>query len=98
MAKLKQVTRRLRFENRCERASKKTGYSVAYYNDPPGTAAGIYQDDGTLHVSKYGLRACFWIFNDDPAIQNERARAVLAALRLMVPDSALSPVQLEPDC
>lgn len=96
MAKLKQATSRIRFENECKRAANKTGYEVNFYSAPVGEKS-INEDDGSLHISKFGVRACFWIQSDDPKIQNERAREVLKALRLAVPDSALTEEYAEED-
>ena len=81
MAGLKRATSAIRFRNECKRVAVKTGYEVGFYPDKHTT---IFQDDGVLHIAKFGIRACFVIAHDDLNVQNERIREVLGALRLSV--------------
>lgn len=69
----------------CEAVSANLDVEVSFYGEQ--NAQTPFEDDGALHVTKYGLRAVFDVGNGQslsPAQQNARAASVLDALNLPV--------------
>ncbi len=87
MAGLKRVTdaikaerRKEAFRRKCLKVSESTGIEVSFCDDDRKQEP--HEDDGTLHITKDGLRACFWVCSDVPAVQNERAVEVMTAMKM----------------
>lgn len=81
MSGLKRVTKQNRFRNKAVAVSRKVldEQDVGFYVEKRPDDA--FEDDGTLHVIKYGIRAVFSIGQDTPGREsNEKTRAILAAL------------------
>lgn len=72
-----------KFETECRKVSENTGIDVMFF--PDKGKSDLTQDDGTLHITKRGLRACFDVGRGQSATgkeQNERTRAILSALKM----------------
>lgn len=72
-----------KFETQCEKVSEDTGIDVMFFDDDTNPAP--CEDDGNLHITKRGLRACFDVGmgqNATGKVQNERAKKVLEALKI----------------
>lgn len=72
-----------KFETECRKVSEATGIEVTFH--PDKEKSDPVQDDGTLHITKRGLRACFDVGLGQGATgkyQNERTRAILSALKM----------------
>lgn len=87
MAGLKRVGDRLNFRRRCERAERKTGLELTFYDD--ATSDRVFEDDGALFICRHGIRACFRVGSDVPEVHNQNVREVMAAMRLKVTDDLL---------
>jgi hypothetical protein len=60
-----------------------TDYFSMFCRDGAGATDDIYEDDGALHVRRYGVRAVFEVNrgqDESGATQNQKTREVLAAL------------------
>lgn len=80
MAGLKRVTDQNRFRNRAVKVAIKV-----LDDDNPMTwtedrSDDAFEDDGNLHVVKYGLHVVFSLNQDDGKWSNEKTREILAAL------------------
>ncbi len=70
-----------KFQIECEALSEKTGIYVMFFEDKD--AQKPVEDDGNLHITKRGLRACFDVGNGQSLSgkdQNENTRTILKAL------------------
>lgn len=76
--------KRVAFRMKCERVAEKTGFGVSFYEDDDTDRANM--DDGTLHITRSGLRACFDVANDEAVYQNANIRKVCAAMGLKAKD------------
>lgn len=83
------------FKRRCEKVAETLGLDVSFYDDAQPDRENV--DDGTLHITRSGLRACFNVDQgrDDGKLQNENTRAVLAAMKIKVGDNVLVDVESE---
>ena len=64
---------------------------LSFYDD--GGRGNEFEDDGSLHVKRYGVRAVFDVSNghqDSGVTQNFKTRAVLKALDIPVTDQVLT--------
>jgi hypothetical protein len=79
------------FKRKCQRVCDALGLDDPYFPDVEGEdfAPRVFEDDGTLHVVRNGMRVCFDVNNDEGSVQNERTRKVLGALNIKVTESAL---------
>ncbi len=72
-----------KFRKRCLKVAEKLDLAVDFNDDP--RADDTFEDDGTLHVLRGGLRACFDVSNGQTCeadMQNAWTRAVLTALSM----------------
>lgn len=70
------------FRKKCEKVAEEMGIEVDFHDDSPAKS-DTYEDDGTLHIRRRGLRAAFDVSNGqalDGKSQNENTRKVLVAL------------------
>lgn len=75
--------KKTKFEKDCERIEEETGISVYFPFTVESKKVEVVEDDGALHVTKSGVRACFSIGQDRPLReQNERMMTVLKTLKL----------------
>lgn len=75
--------KKTKFQIVCEAVAETTDVGVMFV--PDSTLSKPYEDDGTLHITKRGMRACFDVGRGQSlsgAEQNKRAVAVLSALGL----------------
>lgn len=73
---------------RCKSISNSLGYGVSFITDA-NRDKKPFIDDGTLHVRRCGVRACFDVACDVERIQNDRVREIMKELRLSVTKSVL---------
>jgi uncharacterized Zn-finger protein len=69
------------FIARCEDIDAESDIGVMFFTD--AKSPDIFEDDGNLHVRRFGMRAVFDVGKSQTATakeQNERTAAVLAAL------------------
>lgn len=70
------------FKQKCQRISDQLGLADPEFYEDSDQQDPFY-DDGTLHVVKYGVRACFHLDEDtEGSLQNERTRIILGALNM----------------
>jgi hypothetical protein len=70
------------FKKKCTDVGERLGINVEFFDDPK-SPADEFEDDGTLHVRRYGWRAVFDVSDGqsvDGAMQNANTRDVLARL------------------
>jgi len=80
------------FRKRCNLAFSLIGAEPLYFNDGDSREDDAFEDDGSLHVRRNGLRACFDVSNGqslDAAKQNAMTRLVMEALGLAKRDQPL---------
>ena len=73
--------KRQAFVKQCQAVADDIGIHVWFTEDTSDHTA--FEDDGSLHVVRYGTRAMFDVSNsqnDEPVAQNEKTRKVLTAL------------------
>jgi len=80
-----------RFQSRCLEVAEQVGVEVHFY-DETVAKADAFHDDGTLHVQKSKMRACFDVSNSQNLSgrkQNKNTEAVMQALGLEVTSRVL---------
>lgn len=83
------------FQSKCEKVSEQLGIAVEFYLEGTGRykrSAGAFEDDGSLHVTRSGLRAAFDVGEGQSLsgkAQNKNTRAVMEALDVPVTDRVL---------
>lgn len=90
------------FRRRCIRAAEKACVGeVEFYEDKGGVFPNCeFEDDGTLHIRRDGLRACFDVSNcqnDSAEVQDVKIKAVMKAMRLAVKPGFFGPHPIEED-
>jgi hypothetical protein len=73
------------FRARCEDAGALVDSSVNFFTD--ANSPDAFEDDGNLHIRRYGLRAVFDVSHGQlstPTEQNERTRTVFAYLGMEI--------------
>ncbi len=85
------------FRKLCEKIAEETGLEIDFYKEK-GRKKDAFHDDGTLHVISRGVRACFWVGQDDNTRANERTRAVLKMLDIEPNDRTLLDETEDDDC
>src|SRR5579864_2056706 len=79
-----------KFETACNAVSEKLGIDVMFFDDETGSS--VVEDDGNLHITRRGKRACFDVGNGQSLNgkqQNERAKKILAELGIEATKDAL---------
>lgn len=79
-----------KFQQQCINVSEETGIGVTLYHDERGEKDDAFEDDGTLHIRKRGIRACFNVVASSSLEQNDDTREIMGLLRLEVSDSVLA--------
>ena len=80
------------FEKKCLKIGDDLGIGVTFFSGEAYTDGITFHDDGTLHVVRVGVRACFDVSNSQslsPKEQNDTTRKVMRALNLKVTDTCL---------
>lgn len=86
MGGLKKIADQAKFRRKCEKAAEKAdsdavGFSVDVDFDSDSRSDDAYEDDGCLHVRRFGLRAMFSIGQDTPGVKaNAATRTIMAAV------------------
>lgn len=69
----------MKFRQTCEQVADRLGIGVSFFSPQPSRPP--FHDDGNLHVTSRGTRACFHLDQDAPdKLQNQRTRLILIAL------------------
>lgn len=82
--KIMKKTRKTQFQSLCQEVSDKTRISVSFIREKSGKT-NVHEDDGTLHVTKGSIRACFDVGEGQRLSgkeQNARAKELLKALNM----------------
>lgn len=71
------------FKKKCNRVAESLGIGVEFYSDDGFERQ--FEDDGTLHISRANVRACFDVSGGEGKTakdQNDLTRDVMKALRM----------------
>lgn len=80
------------FEKLCREAVERLGLDDVIFFSAAGEKPDVVEDDGTLHVTRRGQRACFDVSNnqnDSARVQNKKTLSVLKALDIKLTDKQL---------